>query len=290
MDHRRLAREIDDKLVDLKMKKPGSEGIFGSMAFSHEIVHHIGGQADSNRNTTQRVLLLLESEVIRPTVTDPDGPPSDGQGPLERVSRQILNRYLVSDSNFHENEGEQSRIPRFLLNDIVRYWRTMCVDFAYKDWEQDGKKWALRNIKLRTSRKLLFFSGLLSVLSCWDNEALKRNLSGNETRDDYLWRMQSHLTRFARSTPLDILIWALCELGLRDDAASFLDHYDRFLTLLDDPGLRGHLARIPEESVYTDDRFLECRQVSHAIQAKLMDVCFDRDTQLRDFVREYGVF
>ena len=35
------------------------------MAFSHEIVHHIGGQADTNRNTTQRILLLLEATALR---------------------------------------------------------------------------------------------------------------------------------------------------------------------------------------------------------------------------------
>ena len=289
-DHRSLAREIEDQLVEMNMKEPGSEGIFGSMAFSHDIVHHIGGQADSNKNTTQRILLLLESDVIRPIARDPLGPPGDGQGPLERVTRQILNRYLVSDSNFHENEGEQSRIPRFLLNDIVRYWRTMCVDFAYKDWEQGGKKWALRNIKLRTSRKLLFFSGLLTVLSCWKNETLKRKNSKVETQFDYLLRMQTHLTSFARSTPLDIVVWSLSELGLQEETVAFLDHYEKFLALLDDQDLRVHLAGIPEQSVYTDSRFLECRQVSHSIQASLMDVCFDRQTELRDFVREYGVF
>ena len=289
-DHRSIAREIEDQLVAMGMKQPGSEGIFGSMAFSHDIVHHIGGQADSNRNMTQRILLLLESDVIRPITLDPSGPACDGQGPFERVTRQILNRYLVSDSNFHENEGELSRIPRFLLNDIVRYWRTMCVDFAYKDWEQGGKKWALRNIKLRTSRKLLFFSGLLTVLSCWKNETLIRRDCKDESQFDYLLRMQTHLTSFARSTPLDIVVWSLTNLGLEKDAVSFLDQYEKFLALLGDQGVRSHLAGISEQSVYTDSQFLECREVSHSIQATLMDVCFDRRSELRDFVREYGVF
>jgi hypothetical protein len=34
------------------------------MAFSHDIIHQIGGQNDTNKNTTQRILLLLESAAM----------------------------------------------------------------------------------------------------------------------------------------------------------------------------------------------------------------------------------
>ena len=115
--HRSTARELERELGVLEykgtpLKPPGAEGIFGNIAFSHEIVHHIGGQADSNRNTTQRILLLTEAVALRNA--------DDSLGPFERIVRQILNRYLVSDSNFHSKADEGSRIPRFLLNDIVR--------------------------------------------------------------------------------------------------------------------------------------------------------------------------
>src|SRR6266849_5361462 len=60
-DHRALARSIRNVLSmtrfrDVALLPPGGEGIFGNMAFSHEVIHNIGGQADTNRNTTQRVL------------------------------------------------------------------------------------------------------------------------------------------------------------------------------------------------------------------------------------------
>jgi len=289
--HRDSAREVG-KIVGtgktqealrfngVPLTRPGAEGIFGNMAFSHEIVHHIGGQADTNRNTTQRILLLLEATAIRAA-------DDDLSGPYERIVRQILNRYLVSDSNFHSQTDQQSRIPRFLLNDIVRYWRTMCVDFAYKDWEQAGDQWAIRNIKLRTSRKLLFIAGLMMVFSCFQNPTLQRNAAGT---DDYPLQLQEHLLNFVHSTPLNILVWTLREIGLHAAAAEFLDDYEQFLAQINDKRTRDHLAGLREPFVYDDKSFLECREISHRLQATLKKVCFETDSPLREFTCEYGVF
>ncbi len=59
-EHRIAARAIQDKLAHIEYKNrslpgPGAEGIFGTMVFGHDIVHNIGGQSDTNRNTTQRI-------------------------------------------------------------------------------------------------------------------------------------------------------------------------------------------------------------------------------------------
>ncbi|MGE0755716.1 MAG: nucleotidyltransferase domain-containing protein [Pirellulaceae bacterium] len=283
--HRVASREIQRCLGNLtyrgvKLNEPGAEGIFGNMAFSHEIVHHIGGQSDTNRNTTQRILLLLEAAALR-------DPGDDLAGPYGRIVRQVLNRYLRSDSNFHSQADNESRIPRFLLNDIVRYWRTMCVDFAYKDWEQGGKKWAIRNIKLRTSRKLLFVAGLLTVFSCYQNESLRRD---RENPDDYLLKLQKHLLNFVYSTPLNILVWTLRGLGMDERCKEFLDIYEEFLSQMNDKVVRDHLGGLSEIAVYTDGAFLKCRGISHKLQAVLKSVCFEIDSPLREFTYEYGVF
>lgn len=285
-DHRRLAREIAARIAATefrgkKLPHPGAEGIFGSMAFSHEIIHHIGGQADSNRNTTQRILMLLEACPVRQPGYAAE------VGPYERVTRNILFRYLHDDTNFAAAGMTGSRIPRFLLNDIVRYWRTMCVDFAYKEWEQAGGKWAIRNVKLRMSRKLLFASGLLTVFSCFRNDALRIE---SVEPVEYLPMVEAHLMRFVRSTSADILVWTLDRLGLAAEAAEILNHYDEFLRRLDDEELRSHLGRLPAHGVYGDQHFLELRQISHQFQDALDAVFFEADTELREFVFRYGVF
>ena len=251
------------------------------MAFSHEVIHHIGGQADSNRNTTQRVLMLLEACPVRQTGY------AGELGPYERVTRNILFRYLHDDTNFAAGGAMGSRIPRFLLNDIVRYWRTMCVDFAYKEWEQAGGKWAIRNIKLRMSRKLLFVSGLLTVFSCFRNDALRID---SAKANEYLPMMEKHLTRFVRSTPVNILVWTLDRLGLASQAADILTRYDDFLQRLDKADVRSHLGCLPARQIYRDQQFLELREISHQFQDALDEVFFNRNTNLREFTLRYGVF
>ena len=134
-DHLRITREIDRVLKENRERfpSPGQTGIFGNLAFSHEIVHQIGGQADTNRNTTQRVLLLLESVAIGHEVQA-----------YERVMRAVINRYLEEDTQLLAEDGKAYRVPRFLVNDIVRFWRTMAVDFASKQRDRGGEGWGLK--------------------------------------------------------------------------------------------------------------------------------------------------
>jgi len=63
-EHAEAAQEIEKRLEKIGAKGPGKEGTFGNLAFSHEILHWIGGEDDSNANTTRRMLLLLESKPL----------------------------------------------------------------------------------------------------------------------------------------------------------------------------------------------------------------------------------
>ena len=63
-DHLSIANKISDTLKDAGFKSPNQQGAFGAMVFSHPLIHRIGGEDDTNRNMTQRILLLLESVAI----------------------------------------------------------------------------------------------------------------------------------------------------------------------------------------------------------------------------------
>jgi predicted nucleotidyltransferase len=156
--HADQARFIQASLQAASLIEPGSSGTFGSLMFSHDLVHRIGGGADSNANLTRRMLMLLESRPFD------IGGRTSSQLIWNNVIANILERYFEQEVHF--SASGRCRVPRFLLNDLTRYWRTICVDYAAKHREQDGRKWAMRNAKLRLSRKLIYASGLAFCLSC----------------------------------------------------------------------------------------------------------------------------
>lgn len=187
-DHLRISQDIHRVLQEAKFQPPGPTGTFGNLAFSHDIIHQIGGQNDSNRNTSQRILLLLESCAV--------GKRTDA---YERVLRGVINRYMEEDTHPLEHDSRRYRVPRFLLNDIVRFWRTMAVDFASKQRDRAGAGWGLRNAKLRMSRKLIFASGLLVCFSANLDPDLQSGISTD--KDDIRIRLAEHIRECVSKTP-----------------------------------------------------------------------------------------
>jgi hypothetical protein len=132
----------------LGVDPPGDSGLFGGAISAPHLVNVIGLNEDSNLNMSQRVLLLQESIALNP------------RDEREKVMSAILARYLLD----YEGRAEQPLVPRFLLNDVVRFWRTVAVDYQAKRWhELAGVKWGLRYIKLRSSRKWSFAGNVMAL-------------------------------------------------------------------------------------------------------------------------------
>jgi len=274
--HLLIAQDIERKLHAAKFKEPSPNGVFGSMAFSHDIIHKIGGESDTNRNTTQRILLLLESRVI-----------AERADAYERVIKGVFNRYLEADASFASRGGTQYRVPRFLLNDIVRFWRTMAVDFASKQRERGGKGWGLRNVKLRMSRKLIFVSGLLMCFGCSLDAPPNTEVQTPETA---VHPLLDYLVSFTRQTPLEILAKALWSYHEPNETAEkVFGAYDQFLAMVDDESTRKELDGLAAEDAASHATFQTVRKLSHQFQDGLTHLFFE-NARVAPLTRKYGVF
>eukprot|EP01038_Epipyxis_sp_PR26KG_P012451 gene12451-16699_t len=243
--HLKIVNSLKPALSNAGFKVPGPTEVFGGLVFSHELIHAIGGDEDTNKNMTRRLLLVLESAAVDVF---------ESKQVHDRVVTGILNRYVEEDASFISNNRSSNRIPRFLLNDVVRYWRTMAVDYANKYRARAGEKWALRNIKLRMSRKLLFVSGLLMCIT-WA-------LDHGKADDEFVVPgLVNHLREWTRRRPLDSLAIVVERYApaLADD---IFGSYDSFLAVLGDDEKRHLLQRPGPDDAYLDEVFLDARRVA----------------------------
>ena len=235
-------------------RRPGKQQIFATHASCDELAENIGLDADDNRNLTRRVLLMLESVPV-------SGPES-----YRACWERILDGYLKESIR-----GE--RPPRFFLNDVVRYWRTICVDFVGKQ-RADTLKWGTRNAKLRCSRKLLFAGGLLPILQCFQ-------LGRDETREFLVDQLSAPAT--------DRLAYAFLEWGIPDPGARFFNAYDVWIGLLGVKEIRDELNSISKpEDASKSEAFQLVRDIAKRIDRGLMTLLFD--TPLEPISKRYGIF
>lgn len=272
-EHYSFGHIVRDQLEKAKMQEPGSTGMFGQITFGHDLINYIGGEDDTNHNTSRRILMLLESDNIVWSGS------TKGGTAYERIIKGILNQYFEHDSGFRSDIGAITKVPRFLLNDIIRFWRTMCVDFAYKQKEQQGKKWALRNIKLRISRKLIYVKGLLMCISCYNNDKLK------------IEDIEEHLKNMATMKPLDLLIKVCLENQVDEtDLVELLSAYDEFLQLLNDNKKRKVLTNLEMLEVYENVIFMDARAITDKFQKALTNIFLLKESRLKEFTLKYGIF
>ncbi|HYW11066.1 MAG TPA: hypothetical protein VE871_03890, partial [Longimicrobium sp.] len=226
-----------------------------------------------NHNTTQRLLLLLESR------------PLGNASAYDRVVRNVLARYVEEDI---VSPGDTPfRVPRFLQNDVARYWRTMAVDFAHKRRVRAAKGWALRNAKLRMSRKLLYAAGLLTCFSC--DYAFRARARSHPWYD--AGQVVHHLSGMARMPPLDIVAGVVLYFGVLSGAAERLfGAYDEFLGVLHDPSRRAHLDTLPPSQADGDPEYQAVRHMATRFQDALTEMFFHPGTPLRELTIRYGVF
>ncbi len=229
-----LNESVSSAIGNIVPNRPSKDGAFGVLVNRDEILANIGGDSDSNRNITQRILFLLEGEWL-----------FNKEG-LRGFRREILERYIGEGMTDHQ-------LALFLLNDIIRYYRTVAVDYEFKiSGNGDPEPWAIRNIKLVFSRKLLYASGLFSIA-----------MTADRARDEKIAILEDLFNR-----PVMERMMAICgEARMGPVVAS----YNRFLDILGDPAAREHLETL-ERTNRDDERFREIKNEGHHFTRELLKV------------------
>ncbi len=119
------------------LKVYSQEAMLGALGAPHD---------DSENLFTARMLLLLESRCVC------------GEQAYADSLRRVIEHY------FRDRRGKRSFRPLFLLNDLLRYWRTLCLNYELSR-DIQGRPWRKKNINLKFSRMLTVFGTILPVVA-----------------------------------------------------------------------------------------------------------------------------
>jgi predicted nucleotidyltransferase len=173
-----------------------------------QLIQALGMPDDDASNTfTARLLLLLESKPLLG----------------KKIYREVMNDVIAA---YWKDYAERKRefIPAFLANDILRLWRTFCVNYEARtsiDPPEKRAKRKLKNYKLKHSRLLTCYSALLYLLAIYaDVGTVSPESAVDMTELSPTGRIEWLLTRDNIS-------------AAHQTVRELLEHYERFLAATD---------------------------------------------------------
>lgn len=149
---------------------------------------------DSENLFTARMLLILESDYLN----------------NEDAYRRCIQ--LIADNYFRDKRGKKGFKPLFLLNDVLRYWRTLCLNYEERRYDP-SKAWRKKNVNLKFARKLTVFGTVLPMTA-----------GPMETPEKFV--------RLTSMSPIQRFAEGLSQIGdasLESEFQHFLDIYEELL-------------------------------------------------------------
>jgi predicted nucleotidyltransferase len=209
----RKLRRLDEICIKAKLIEKTREQKFPEFSGDGEyLVHHttdeltgtLGKPQDDASNTfTARLLLLLESRFLLCEAVYKD------------IIDDVVNAYW-RDYDDHKTEF----MPAFLANDILRLWRTFCINYEARTQTDPAEKKAkrkLKNYKLKHSRLLTCYSGLLFLLYLYNKKNTVK---------------PSDVCEMVKLSPTQRLEWLKSDsddASTKKHATEVLQFYERFL-------------------------------------------------------------
>lgn len=182
------------------------------------LVHYAVGQLvvalgtpedDANNTFTARLLMMLE------------GRPLIGEQVFSQAIGDLITAYW-RDYEDHKN----SFVPAFFANDVLRLWRTFCVNYEARTTNiphEKNLKRRLKNYKLKHSRLITCYSALLCLMHV-------SNRNNTVSPED--------MTRICSMTPVGRILSLIEDrtaTAAHEPLRRALDGYVRFLEITNEP-------------------------------------------------------
>jgi len=253
-DAKQIVEAVRQLATERDIALPNPDGAFSLHAVEtyERLMDRVGSRDDTMEWLTQRMLLLMEARPIH------------NAGVFRDALRHIVATYL------EEVTGGPHKDPVFLLNDAIRYFRTVCVNYQHKAWAE-GDKWCLRNVKLRHSRVIIYAALVLTILNA------------SQITDKHAYLLQA-----LDLTPLQRIVRVYVDA---DDTGyrRILSAYDAFLRRVSDVETRGAL-QVDYSDRYMSSVYRDMRVSAMAITAELLRFVMAQRERWGETILEYLLF
>lgn len=242
--------------AELNILLPNPTGVFSVIIPVNELIERTGRGDDDLASLAQRMLLLMEA---RPVYN-------------EHLYRSTVDKLLRKYLRLLEGSPEKEAL--FLLNDIIRYFRSICVNYEFNFWKQEDK-WVIRNVKLRHSR-IVMYAGLLLL-----------TLNASKYRSEQKTKF-SYIAEHTFLTPIEKIVSVYQDNG-DPSYRRVLGIYDIFTRKISDPTIRQALKADYEER-YSNPYYSELKVNSDSLQTELSRFIFAQKGRWTDQIFEYLLF
>jgi hypothetical protein len=247
---------IDAKLrevaAELNLPPPNPHGAFVKPIGVEELIRRTGSPDEDVATMAKRLLLLMESKPVY------------NEAGFKNVIERILAKYLGRVTQDHSKEA------LFLLNDTIRYFRAICVNYEFSFFKEN-EKWGLRYVKLLHSR-VIMYAGLLFL-------TLNSSKYGDKPK---------YIRQHIEKTPLEKILHVYEDNSDRA-YAHLLGLYNLFIARMNEPIQRTQLS-VEFEDRHSAPVYRELRVTGDALRKELMRFLSARRGTWTDNVFEYLVF
>lgn len=143
-----------------------NDGEFLRILEKSKMLRELGGRNDDYLNYfTARMLMLLESKPVY------------GEAAYNEMVKDIVGAYF-RDYTHHPRDFR----PVFLINDIIRFWKTLCLNYEHKRNQPSENaaqktKQKVKNLKLKFSRMLTCFGSIAAIIDMNETAGIDEILS-----------------------------------------------------------------------------------------------------------------